>query len=134
MLPALHQVSLNVLVLPTHPLTYARRQDYLYLKYYARANGCALSSPLRRPGSMSSLTTRSLLVAKSSTYGSMQSATQTTLNIITEVSTHTSLATQWDIPKAELGTTPETPPTTTYGAYLLDVGLQGPSLLPPNPS
>ena len=64
----------------------------------------------------------------------MQSATQTIPNIITGVSMHTSLATQWGIPKAELDTTPEAPSTTAYGAYLLDVSLQGPSSLPPNPS
>ena len=71
-------------------------------------------------------TTHSLLVAKSSTYSSIQSATQTIINIINEVTTHKSFCTQWGISEAELNTTPESPSTTAYGAYILDVGLQGP--------
>ena len=68
---------------------------------------------------------RSLLVAKSSTYSSIQSATQTIINIITEVTTHKSFCAQWGVSEAELAATPESPSTTAYGAYLLDVGLQG---------
>ncbi|KAM5542813.1 hypothetical protein V8D89_003774 [Ganoderma adspersum] len=93
--------------LPKECFLHFIKQDYLYLKYYARAYG--------------------LLVAKSSTYGSIQSATQTIINIINEVTTHKSFCTQWGISEAELNATPESPSTTAYGAYLLDVGLQGDS-------
>ncbi|KAH9914528.1 Phosphomethylpyrimidine kinase-domain-containing protein [Epithele typhae] len=81
------------------------KQDYLYLKYYARAYG--------------------LLIAKSATYSSIQSATQTIINILTEIATHTAFCAQWGITEADLASTPESPSTTAYGAYLLDVGLQG---------
>ena len=65
-------------------------------------------------------------MAKSSTYSSIQSATQTIINIINEVTTHKSFCAQWGISEAELNATPESPSTTAYGAYILDVGLQGP--------
>ncbi|KAI1791572.1 Phosphomethylpyrimidine kinase-domain-containing protein [Ganoderma leucocontextum] len=93
--------------LPKECFLHFIKQDYLYLKYYARAYG--------------------LLVAKSSTYGSIQSATQTIINIINEVTTHKSFCTHWGISEAELNATPESPSTTAYGAYLLDIGLQGDS-------
>ena len=67
----------------------------------------------------------SLLIAKSATYASIQAATQTIINIITEVSTHKSFCAQWGISEEELSATPESPSTTAYGAYLLDIGLQG---------
>ena len=106
------------------------RQDYLYLKYYARAYGC---DDKGFEASLSNkLTLRihcSLLIAKSSTYGSIQASTQTILNIINEVSTHKSFCAKWGITEAELAATPESPSTTAYGAYLLDIGLQG--LSPP---
>ncbi|OCH86195.1 hypothetical protein OBBRIDRAFT_821168 [Obba rivulosa] len=83
------------------------KQDYLYLKYYARAYG--------------------LLAAKSSTFSSIDAATKTIINIITEVSMHRSYCAEWGIDEDELRRTPESPATTAYGAYLLDIGLQGDS-------
>ncbi|KAI0738032.1 hypothetical protein C8Q80DRAFT_1222684 [Daedaleopsis nitida] len=93
--------------LPKECFLHFIKQDYLYLKYYARAYG--------------------LLVAKSSTYSSIQSATQTIVNIINEVATHKSFCAKWGITEAELAATVESPSTTAYGAYLLDIGLQGDS-------
>ncbi|EJF56289.1 hypothetical protein DICSQDRAFT_71741 [Dichomitus squalens LYAD-421 SS1] len=93
--------------LPKECFLHFIKQDYLYLKYYARAYG--------------------LLIAKSATYTSIQSATQTIMNIITEVTTHKSFCALWGISEAELSATPESPSTTAYGAYLLDIGLQGDS-------
>ena len=66
-----------------------------------------------------------LLVAKSSTYSSIQSATQTIVNVITEVTTHKAFCAQWGISESDLAATPEASSTTAYGAYLLDIGLQG---------
>ncbi|GBE82820.1 Putative hydroxymethylpyrimidine/ phosphomethylpyrimidine kinase [Sparassis crispa] len=83
------------------------KQDYLYLKYYARAYG--------------------LLVAKSSSFSQIDDATRTITNVINEVSTHRFFCAQWGISEAELSATPESPATTAYGAYILDVGLQGDS-------
>ncbi|CDO71907.1 hypothetical protein BN946_scf184940.g54 [Trametes cinnabarina] len=93
--------------LPKECFLHFIKQDYLYLKYYARAYG--------------------LLVAKSSTYSSIQSATQTIVNVINEVSTHKAFCAQWGISEADLAATPESPSTTAYGAYLIDIGLQGDS-------
>ncbi|KAI8989697.1 Phosphomethylpyrimidine kinase-domain-containing protein [Trametes punicea] len=93
--------------LPKECFLHFIKQDYLYLKYYARAYG--------------------LLVAKSSTYSSIQSATQTIINVINEVSTHKTFCAQWGISEVDLAATPESPSTTAYGAYLIDIGLQGDS-------
>ncbi|KAI0781506.1 Phosphomethylpyrimidine kinase-domain-containing protein [Trametes elegans] len=93
--------------LPKESFIHFIKQDYLYLKYYARAYG--------------------LLVAKSSTYSSIQTATQTIVNVINEVTTHKGFCAQWGISEADLAATPESPATTAYGAYLLDTGLQGDS-------
>ncbi|KAI0628809.1 Phosphomethylpyrimidine kinase-domain-containing protein [Trametes polyzona] len=93
--------------LPRECFIHFIKQDYLYLKYYARAYG--------------------LLVAKSSTYASIQSATQTIINVINEVATHKTFCAKWGISEEDLAATTESPSTTAYGAYLLDTGLQGDS-------
>lgn len=92
-------------VLPRECFLHFIKQDYLYLRYYARAYA--------------------LLAAKSSTFPAIKSATDTILNVISEVTTHKSFCAQWGISEEELLATPESPATTAYGAYLLDVGLQG---------
>ncbi|KDR82001.1 hypothetical protein GALMADRAFT_60054 [Galerina marginata CBS 339.88] len=81
------------------------KQDYLYLKYYARAYG--------------------LLAAKSSSFGSIQSSTQTILNILHEIGNHKMFCLTFGITEEDLEKTPESPATTAYGAYILDTGLQG---------
>ncbi|KAI0648441.1 Phosphomethylpyrimidine kinase-domain-containing protein [Trametes meyenii] len=93
--------------LPRECFLHFIKQDYLYLRYYARAYG--------------------LLVAKSATYGAIESATQTIINVINEVATHKAFCAQWGITEADLAATPESPSTTAYGAFLLDTGLQGDS-------
>ncbi|OBZ75462.1 putative hydroxymethylpyrimidine/phosphomethylpyrimidine kinase 2 [Grifola frondosa] len=80
-------------------------QDYLYLKYYARAYG--------------------LLAAKSSSLDAIHAATQTIINIVNEVAMHKAYCAQWGISAADLEATPEEAATTAYGAYILDIGLQG---------
>ncbi|PPQ65826.1 hypothetical protein CVT24_012053 [Panaeolus cyanescens] len=84
---------------------YFIKQDYLYLKYYARAYG--------------------LLAAKSATFPEIQSATETILNVLHEIGNHTDYCAKFGISKQELESTPEATSTTAYGAYLIDVGLQG---------
>ncbi|THH23140.1 hypothetical protein EUX98_g8039 [Antrodiella citrinella] len=81
------------------------KQDYLYLKYYARAYG--------------------FLAAKSSTFPAISSATQTISNIIHEVTSHKAFCAQWGVTEKELECTPESPATTAYGAWILDIGLRG---------
>ncbi|KAI0792631.1 Phosphomethylpyrimidine kinase-domain-containing protein [Abortiporus biennis] len=91
--------------LPRECFLHFIKQDYLYLRYYARAY--------------------SLLAAKSSTFTDIDIATRTIINVIDEVQTHKKFCAQWGITEEELQTTPESPATTAYGAYILDVGLQG---------
>ncbi|KAI6017437.1 Phosphomethylpyrimidine kinase-domain-containing protein [Pisolithus marmoratus] len=81
------------------------KQDYHYLKYYARAHA--------------------LLAAKSDSFAPILAATHIVLHIAKESSMHTSYCAQWGITKEELESTPESPTTTAYGAFLLDTGLQG---------
>ncbi|KIP07501.1 hypothetical protein PHLGIDRAFT_511930 [Phlebiopsis gigantea 11061_1 CR5-6] len=91
--------------LPRECFIHFIKQDYLYLRYYARAYG--------------------LLAAKSATFPQIKAATDTIINVVNEVNTHKTFCAQWGIGEAELLATPESPATTAYGAYLLDVGLQG---------
>ncbi|KAF8172078.1 Ribokinase-like protein [Pholiota molesta] len=81
------------------------KQDYLYLKYYARAYA--------------------LLAAKTTSFGQIESATKTILNVLHEVGNHKAFCAKFDISEAELDTTPEATATTAYGAYIMDTGLQG---------
>ncbi|KAI6107025.1 Phosphomethylpyrimidine kinase-domain-containing protein, partial [Pisolithus croceorrhizus] len=81
------------------------KQDYHYLKYYARAHA--------------------LLAAKSDNFAPILAATHIVLHIAKESSMHTSYCAQWGITKEELESTPESSTTTAYGAFLLDAGLQG---------
>ncbi|KAI0261730.1 Phosphomethylpyrimidine kinase-domain-containing protein [Gloeopeniophorella convolvens] len=80
-------------------------QDYHYLKYYARANG--------------------LLAAKSPAYADFAAAAQTVLSIVRESATHVSFCARWGVDRVALESAPESPACTAYGAYILDIGLQG---------
>ncbi|KAJ7221532.1 Phosphomethylpyrimidine kinase-domain-containing protein [Mycena pura] len=81
------------------------KQDYHYLKYYARVHG--------------------LLAAKSSSFPLIESATQTILNILHEINTHRALCAEFGVSQDELERTEEAIETTAYGCYLMDVGVQG---------
>ncbi|KAH9056784.1 Ribokinase-like protein [Lactarius vividus] len=81
------------------------KQDYHYLKYYARANG--------------------LLVAKSSAYAGFAAAAEVVLSVVRESEMHVAFSAQWGIDLAELESTPESPACTAYGAYIMDIGMQG---------
>lgn len=67
----------------------------------------------------------SLLIAKSSTYSAIDNATKTIINVINEVQNHKAFCALWGVTDQELESTLESPATTAYGAYILDVGLQG---------
>jgi hydroxymethylpyrimidine/phosphomethylpyrimidine kinase len=69
--------------------------------------------------------TSRLLAAKSSSFTSIEKATQTIINIVREVATHKTFCASFGITDGELEKSPETSATTAYGAYLIDVGLTG---------
>ncbi|KAF8191639.1 Phosphomethylpyrimidine kinase-domain-containing protein [Mycena galopus ATCC 62051] len=81
------------------------KQDYLYLKYYARAY--------------------SLLAAKSDSFPAIDSATQTILNVLREITTHRTFCAEWGVSASDLEHTREASATSAYGGYLINVGLQG---------
>ncbi|KAF9064649.1 Ribokinase-like protein [Rhodocollybia butyracea] len=92
--------------LPKENFVHFIRQDYLYLRYYARAYA--------------------LLAAKSSSFSAIGLATQTILNVLNEINTHTAFCATFGVSEETLLTqTPESPATAAYGAYLIDVGLRG---------
>lgn len=67
----------------------------------------------------------SLLVAKSSVDAEFAAAAETVLAIVKEHKMHISYCAQWGVDLAELERTPESPACTAYGAYIMDIGLQG---------
>ncbi|KAL5490671.1 THI20 [Sanghuangporus weigelae] len=92
--------------LPRESFLHFVKQDYQYLKYYARAYG--------------------LLVAKSRRFADIKPATDTILNVLNEVTMHKSYCSaELGISEVELEMTPESSATTAYGAFILDSGLRG---------
>ncbi|KAJ6457085.1 Phosphomethylpyrimidine kinase-domain-containing protein [Mycena vitilis] len=91
--------------LPKAPFIHFIKQDYHYLKYYARAY--------------------SLLAAKSDSFPLIDAATQTITNVLREIATHRTFCAAFGISADELERTPESAETTAYGGYLMDVGMQG---------
>lgn len=81
------------------------KQDYHYLKYYARAHA--------------------LLASKSEKFAPLLAATKIVFHIAEESSMHIAYCAQWGITLEELESTPESPTTTAYGAFLIDTGLKG---------
>ncbi|KAJ7491032.1 Phosphomethylpyrimidine kinase-domain-containing protein [Mycena latifolia] len=81
------------------------KQDYHYLKYYARAY--------------------SLLAAKSASFPLIESATETILNVLREIKTHRTFCAEFGISADELERTEESSATTAYGCFLMDIGIQG---------
>jgi hydroxymethylpyrimidine/phosphomethylpyrimidine kinase / thiaminase len=66
-----------------------------------------------------------MLVAKGSSFSAMKPAAQTIMNVVTESAMHKSFCAQWGISDEELESTPESPATTAYGAFLLDIAIEG---------
>ena len=71
-----------------------------------------------------------LLATKSHDFASISSAVKVMLNIAAETSMHASYCAEFGVTLEELEATPESPATMAYGAYLLDVGLQGACMHP----
>lgn len=94
--------------LPKENFLHFIKQDYLYLKYYARAYA--------------------LLAAKSHAYAPISAAIDVVLSIVQESSMHMGYCAEWGITEDELINTPESPTLTAYGAFLIDTGMQGDSM------
>ena len=58
-------------------------------------------------------------------YSDLAAAAETVLAVVKEHKMHVSFCAQWGVDLAELESTPESPACTAYGAYIMDVGLQG---------
>ncbi|KAG1736929.1 Phosphomethylpyrimidine kinase-domain-containing protein [Suillus paluster] len=91
--------------LPKEHFLHFIKQDYLYLKYYARAYA--------------------FLAAKSHEFAPILAAIEVVFSIVRESSMHTGYCIEWGITEDELINTPESPALTAYGAFLIDAGLQG---------
>jgi len=91
--------------LPKENFVHFIKQDFLYLKYYARAYG--------------------LVAAKSSSVFAIDSAAKTILSVLSEIKTHTKFCATYGITEELLMQTAESPATAAYGGYLIDVGLRG---------
>ncbi|KAF7314982.1 hypothetical protein MIND_00012300 [Mycena indigotica] len=91
--------------LPRTAFVHFIKQDYHYLKYYARAHG--------------------LLAAKASSFTLIESATTTIMNVLRELNTHRSLCASFDVSSDELERSEESIETIAYGSFLMDMGLQG---------
>jgi hydroxymethylpyrimidine/phosphomethylpyrimidine kinase len=94
--------------LPKENFLHFIKQDYLYLKYYARAYA--------------------LLAAKSHAYAPISAAIDVVFSIVQESSMHMGYCAEWGITEYELINTPESPALTAYGAFLIDTGMQGDSM------
>ncbi|CAE6441375.1 unnamed protein product [Rhizoctonia solani] len=91
--------------LPAESFVHYLKQDYIYLKHYARAHG--------------------LLAAKSSTFSGAGAAATIVLHIVRESQMHVDYCAKWGVTPEELEATPELPATAAYARYIMDVGYQG---------
>ncbi|KAJ7494369.1 Phosphomethylpyrimidine kinase-domain-containing protein [Mycena galericulata] len=91
--------------LPPASFLHFIKQDYHYLKYYARAY--------------------SLLAAKSASFPRIEVATRTVGNVLREIATHRAFCAEFGVSVDELEATPESAATTAYGCYIMDIGIQG---------
>lgn len=92
--------------LPLPAFQYYLKQDYLFLKHFARAFGLA--------------------VFKSNTLELMRQAEASLKNILdVEMDLHVSYCADWGISRDELEATEEDPAVTAYTSYVLERGLAG---------
>lgn len=103
------------------------RDDYHYLKYYARAYRSDLSAFTTYTNSIAILD--SLLAAKSHSFPAIASAMVIVNSIIQETSTHTSFCQRFGVSDQQLESAHESSVTIAYGCFLMDAGLRGTGLL-----
>ncbi|KAL1665891.1 Phosphomethylpyrimidine kinase-domain-containing protein [Schizophyllum commune] len=101
-------VELGKGILAKEKFVHFIKQDYHYLKYYARAYA--------------------LLAAKATTFSAVDRAVQTILNVLREINTHKAFCAKFGVTEEDLESTPEASATTAYGCYLIETGLQGDSM------
>jgi len=94
--------------LPRDNFIHFIKQDYHYLKHYARAYG--------------------QLAFKSSDFEPISAAATIALGIAGEKSIHEKFCAEWGISAEELQSTPESTATTAYALYILDEGVRGDEL------
>ncbi|ETW85143.1 hypothetical protein HETIRDRAFT_470181 [Heterobasidion irregulare TC 32-1] len=93
--------------LPKECFVHFIKQDYLYLKYYSRAYA--------------------LLAAKSPDYVAIRASAEIMLHVVRESTMHRSYCEKWGVTPEQLDSTAESAACTAYGAYIMDMGLQGDS-------
>ena len=71
-----------------------------------------------------------LLASKSHDFAPISAAVKVMLDITAETTMHVSYCAKFGVTLEELEATPESPATMAYGAFLVDVGLQGTSAHP----
>ncbi|KZS98826.1 hypothetical protein SISNIDRAFT_447652 [Sistotremastrum niveocremeum HHB9708] len=91
--------------LPVESFKHFIKQDYIYLRYYARAYG--------------------LLGAKAQSFTTISSAAGIMNNIAEESKMHKAFCESWGITEKELTVGEESSATSAYGGYLLNIGLMG---------
>ena len=67
----------------------------------------------------------SLLAAKFTDFTSISQSAEVVIRVIDEIGNHRKLCQQFGVTMEELESTTESTATTAYGAYILDMGLQG---------
>ncbi|PAV23419.1 thiamin biosynthesis [Pyrrhoderma noxium] len=99
-------IQLGKGTLPRECFVHFVKQDYQYLKYYARAYG--------------------MLIAKSRSFSTIAPSVDTLKNVLEESTKHREhCRLSFGISEEELETTPESAATAAYGASLLDAALHG---------
>ncbi|KAG8899895.1 hypothetical protein FRC01_010334 [Tulasnella sp. 417] len=101
-------IQLGKGVLPQANFVHFIKQDYHYLKHYARAYG--------------------LLAAKSSTFSALESCARTIAHIVRETKMHAAYCQTFGVTENELLSTPESAALSGYTTYILEAGLRGDDL------
>ncbi|KAG8894004.1 hypothetical protein FRC01_013223, partial [Tulasnella sp. 417] len=101
-------IQLGKGVLPQANFVHFIKQDYHYLKHYARAYG--------------------LLAAKSSTFSALESCARTITHVVRETGMHAAYCQTFGVTENELLSTPESAALSGYTTYILEAGLRGDDL------
>ncbi|KAG8947539.1 hypothetical protein FRC00_009060 [Tulasnella sp. 408] len=101
-------VQLGKGILPQANFVHFIKQDYHYLKHYARAYG--------------------LLAAKSSTFLALESCARTITHVVRETGMHVAYCQTFGVTESELLNTPESAALSGYTTYILEAGLRGDDL------
>ncbi|WVQ72676.1 phosphomethylpyrimidine kinase [Cryptococcus sp. DSM 104548] len=98
-------VQLGKGILPRECFEHYIKQDYLYLKHYARAHA--------------------LGAYKADNFADIEAFTNIALHISSESTMHVAYCEKFGISLSTLQSTPESAPTSAYARYIMDIGSQG---------